>query len=165
MRKIIASCIIILLVSSLLAPVVSAQALKIGYVDLRRTFYEYEKRKSLDDDLNAVTTKKTEDRNKMVEQIRKMGEELEMLNDKARASKQKEIDEKINKLGEYDRDARQELSKRQNDIFREVIDDIQKIVSNIGKKENYDYILDSRNIMFSKETYDLTDRVIKELNK
>jgi outer membrane protein len=50
-------------------------------------------------------------------------------------------------------------------MFREVVDDIQKVVDDFGKKGKYDFILDSRNIMYGKEEFDLTDAVIKRLNK
>jgi Skp family chaperone for outer membrane proteins len=50
-------------------------------------------------------------------------------------------------------------------MFREVIADIQKIVDDMGENGGYDYILDSRNIMYAREDSDLTDQVIAELNK
>ncbi|MCK4852165.1 MAG: OmpH family outer membrane protein [Candidatus Omnitrophica bacterium] len=143
----------------------AAKDMKIGHVDLRRAFYEYEKSKTYDKELSDITTKRGNERTKLVDEIKKLSDEAELLSDDAKAGKQKGIDAKIGMLNEFDRNTRQELLSRKNDMFREVIDDIQKIVVNIGKKEKYDYILDSRNIMYAEEAFDLTDRVLKELNK
>ena len=169
MKKISSKIILVSLVAflcfALVAPVTFAAELKIAYVDLRRAFYEYEKSKAFDQDLTAVTTERTEQRNKMVEDIRKMRDAAEMLSEEAKTQKQTEIDQNITELNNYDRDTRQELLNKKNDMFKEVIEDIQGIVENIGKENEYDYVLDSRNIMYSKEGFDLTDQVLVELNK
>jgi outer membrane protein len=138
---------------------------KLGYVDLRRAFYEYEKSKTYDKDLNAVTNTRSDERGTLVTAIRKLRDEAELLNEQARAAKQQELDAKITELNEFDKKTREELLTKKNDMFKEVIEDIQAIVINIGKAEGYDYILDSRNIMFAKEEYDLTEKVLAELNK
>lgn len=166
-KKLFVSILVVGLVVGMIAPVLFAQEAgqKIGYVDLRRAFYEYEKSKAYDQDLNAVTSERSEERAKKVDAIRKIRDEAEMLKDQARAEKQKELDAKINELNEYDKDTRQELLNKKNDMFREVIEDIQAVVINIGKERGYDYILDSRNIMYAKDGYDLTDDVLVELNK
>ncbi len=136
----------------------------IAYVDLRRAFYEYEKSKAFDKDLTDETTARTDSRNAMVEEVRKLRDEAELLSEEAKAGKQAEIDTKINALNNYDRETRQELLNKKNEMFREVIEDIQEIVEVIGKAGGYDYILDSRNIMYSKEGFDLTDQVLEKLN-
>ncbi|MGD2278529.1 MAG: OmpH family outer membrane protein [Candidatus Omnitrophota bacterium] len=138
---------------------------KIGYVDLRRAFYEYGKTRTFEDELNKLTDQRQAERTKKVEAISKLRDELELLSGNARNKKQGQVEEKIADLNEYDRATRQQLLNKKNDMFREVIDDIQVVVDGMGKKGDYDYILDSRNIMYSKEDFDLTDEVIKKLNK
>jgi outer membrane protein len=155
----------LLLAGLLVSPRAFAEGPKIAHVDLRRAFYEYEKSKVFDKELNDITNKKTEERNKKVEEIKKMRDEADKLNGEAKAKKEKEIDDKINSLNEFDRVIRQEVLTKKNDMFKVVIDDIQKIVDNMGKQGGYDYIIDSRSVMFAKEGQDLTDQVLKELNK
>jgi len=50
-------------------------------------------------------------------------------------------------------------------MFREVVDDIQAVVTTIGEKEGHDFVLDSRNVMYAKDEYNLTDMVLESLNK
>jgi outer membrane protein len=138
---------------------------KLGYVDLRRAFYEYEKTKTMEQQLNEETEARGAERTKMIDKITKLRDAAELLSGKAKTSKQAEIDEELSELQEFDRDTRQALLNKKNDMFREVIEDIQKIVEEIGEKGGYDYILDSRNIMYAKPDFDLTDEVVKRLNR
>jgi outer membrane protein len=134
-------------------------------VDLRRAFYEYEKTKTLEQQLNEETETRGTERTKMIDKITKLRDAAELLSGKAKTDKQAEIDEELSKLQELDRDTRQSLLNKKNDMFRAVIEDIQKVVEEIGEKGGYDYILDSRNIMYAKPDFDLTNEVIKKLNK
>lgn len=137
---------------------------KIGYVDLRKAFYDYNKTKTFETQLNDLTGKREGDRSKMVEEITKMRDEVQMLQGDAKGKKQGEIDNKIAALQQYDQETRQQLLTKKNDMFKEVIDDIQKIVENIGKAGGYDYVLDSRNVMYGKPDFDLTAQVVTQLN-
>jgi len=150
---------------SILASAGYCKELKIGYVDLRKAFYEYQKTQTLEKNLNKLTETSQERRNKKIEAITKLRDEVELLSGAARNKKEKEIDEKLVDLQDFDRTTRQDLLNKKNDMFREVVDDIQKIVENMGKKGGYDYVIDSRNIMYANEAYDLTEQVLKQLNK
>ncbi|HNX90548.1 MAG TPA: OmpH family outer membrane protein [Candidatus Omnitrophota bacterium] len=165
-RRIITGCTAAIISVAFMLPAAYAKDMKIGQVDLRKAFYEYEKSKTFDKQLNDVTAKKTEERNKKVEEIKKMKEAIDLLNNEAKTAKQKEVDAKITALAEFDRTVRQELVTKKDEMFREVINDIQKVVETIGKAEGYDYILDSRSVMYSQSTSnDITEKVLVELNK
>ncbi|MFH1846544.1 MAG: OmpH family outer membrane protein [Candidatus Omnitrophota bacterium] len=155
---------IVFMAVSVLALNAYCEGEKLGYVDLRQAFYEYGKTKIMEDDLAAATEKKQDERTEKVKQISKIRDEAELLTGDVKTAKQEEINKQLAELQEFDRTVRQELLNEKNEMFREVIEDIQKVVVEIGKKENYDYILDSRNIMYAKEQYDLTEEIIKQLN-
>jgi len=163
--KLLVILVAIFIVFGIMAPSGHSEDTKIGYVDLRRAFYEYEKAKNMESDLNVLTEERKSERTGKIEAITKLREEAELLTGDARARKEQMIDAKLTELQEFDRNVRQVLLNKKNDMFREVIDDIQKVVDEIGKKEGYNYILDSRNIMYAEETFDLTDGVIEQLNK
>jgi outer membrane protein len=138
---------------------------KVGYVDLRRAFYEYEKTKSMETSLTAFTEERQSERTAKVQELTKMRDAAEMLKGDAKEKRQQAIDGKLMELQEYDRSTRQDILNKRNDMFREVIEDIQKVVEEIGKAQGYSYILDSRNIMYAEKTLDLTDEALKALNK
>ncbi len=161
------SLILVLMVAALvLAGSVSSYAAdgKVGFVDLRKAFYDYSKTKTFETQLNDLTSTREGGRNKMVEEVTKMRDEIQMLQGDAKNKKQADMDNKIATLQEYDRETRQQLLNKKNDMFKEVIDDIQKVVETIGKANGYDYILDSRNVMYGKEELDLTNQVVTQLN-
>jgi len=148
-----------------MAPVtVSAKELKIGFVDLKRAFYEYEKAKAMDNELNEFARDSQTKRDTMVQNITKLKDEVELLSADARQKKEKEMDDRIGELQEFDRESRQIILERRDTIFREVLDDMQEVVVEKGKAGGYDYILDSRNIMYADDMYDLTQEVVTELN-
>jgi len=155
----------VFVVVGLLAPSGYSKGGKMGYVDLRRAFYEYEKTKSLEAELTSLTEDRQGKRTDMVGVITKLRDEAELLKGDTRDKKQGEIDVKLAELQEFDKVTRQELLNKKNDMFRGVIDDIQKVVEDLGKKGQYDYVLDSRNIMYADEKFDLTDEVVKRLNE
>ncbi len=163
MRSLAVIITVILVLGMAATPAYSAG--KLGYVDLRRAFYEYDKTKNMEQQLNDETEERAAERTKMIDRITKLRDEAELLSGKAKTSKQARIDEELAELQEFDRETRQSLLNKKNDMFREVIDDIQKVVTDIGEKGGYDYILDSRNIMYANPDFELTNEVIKKLNE
>lgn len=159
----------VIMAGMVLMPVVSVAAetkeLKVGYVDLRRAFFEYEKAKKLDAELNEFAEASQTKRDTMVQNITKLRDEVEILSADARQKKQDEMDKMIQELQEFDKESRQIILERKDNLFREVMDDIQKVVTEKGTSGGYDYILDSRNIMYAADKYDLTQEVVTELNK
>lgn len=163
MKKIFALIVVMVMVLGLAGPAF-AQG-KIGYVDLRRAFYEYEETKDFEGDMTAISEERNAERTKKINEITKLRDEAELLKGAAKTKKDQEINDKLAELQTYDAETRQMLLNKKNDMFRVVIDKIAGVVKEIGNKEDYDYILDSRNIMFAKDAYDLTDKVISEINK
>jgi len=163
--KITALLTLVLSAAVFAAPAAFSQDIKIGYVDLRKAFYEYDKTKTLEEELEALTEDTQDKRTRMIEEITKMRDEAALLSDDAKKKKQRLIDSKLAELQEFDRDARANILNKKNDMFRVVIEDIQDVVEKMGKEGGYDYILDSRQLMYTNENFDLTDQVLKRLNK
>lgn len=146
---------------------VSGAELKVGYVDMQRIFAEYKKTKEAEAKLEKEGRAKTDERNKMVEGIRRLKDELELLSDKGKEAKQAEIDDKIKELQNFDRTARTELIQQREDVLRTLTKEIDKTITDYGKKHTYDLILnkDRRILLFEKEDLDITDSILRTLNK
>ena len=65
---------------------------KIGYIDLSKAFDEYQKTKDFDKELEGKGDMKQKDREKVVQDIRKMREELELMNKNSREKKEVDIE-------------------------------------------------------------------------
>jgi len=167
MKKIFAVLLVGLFAFGLIATEVSAKELKVGYVDMQKIFNEYKKTKEAESDLESKGKVKTEERGKMVEGIRRLKDEIELLSDNNKEKKQSEIDGKIQQLQEFDRKARGELLQEREDVLREITNDINRVIQAYGKKHDYDMILnrDKRVLLYDKGDADITESVLRELNK
>jgi len=164
-KSIFVSTILVFAVILIMPLAEAERTLKIGFVDLRKAFYEGEKSKILENELKSNTVKVKEEGEKLSEGVRKLWEESELLVGKAKEMKLSKYNTQVASLNKFNQDARKRFLSNQNEIFKEIIDDIQKVVKKIGKDGDYDYIIDSRNVMYSKDAYDLTDDVLATLNK
>lgn len=138
---------------------------KIGYIDIAKVFDEYQHTKEEDSLLEKKGTEKETQREKMVNEIKKLKEELDLASDKVKPEKQKILDEKIKTLQEYDRTTREDLRKERDNIVREILKEIDGVIQELGKNEGYTFIFNERVLLYRVETYDLTERVIKILNE
>jgi len=104
-------------------------------------------------------------------QFKKLREEYEkkapMLDEAARTKKAKELVEKQQEGEKALMQSNAELNKLSNDLTGPIVDKILQIVIDIGKKEKYDFIFEvgKGGIVYAKDEYNLTERVVKELNK
>ncbi|MCG3175315.1 MAG: hypothetical protein MOGMAGMI_00243 [Candidatus Omnitrophica bacterium] len=153
-------------VAGLLSAPRTAQAadMKIGYVDLARVFDEYNKTKEFDKALEGKGTSKQSDRDKMVNEIKKLRDEAELLTGKAKDDKQVMIDEKIKGLQEFDRSTRDMLRKERDGMVRDILKEIETVIQDYGKSQGYSFIFNDRVLVFKSEAGDLTNQVIKTLN-
>ncbi|MFC1620904.1 OmpH family outer membrane protein [Candidatus Omnitrophota bacterium] len=138
---------------------------KIGFVDLSRSFDEYQKTKDFDRNLEKTGDIKQQQREKLVKDIRKMRDELELMNEKARQQKEEDIEAKIGSLQEFDQDAKMELTKERDDMVREILKEINTVIEEYGKTHAYSIILNDRVLLYGQKTYNLTDEIINLLNK
>jgi Skp family chaperone for outer membrane proteins len=133
-------------------------------VDLAKVSDEYAKTKEYEKTFEAEIKGKDAERQKFVDEIRKLKDEQALLSDKAKAEKQTVIDDKIKNLQEFDRKVRDELIKHRNQMLGEVQKDIDGIISAYSKEAGYDIVLIKQTVLFGGNDLDLTAEVIKRLN-
>ncbi|MDD5072363.1 MAG: OmpH family outer membrane protein [Candidatus Omnitrophica bacterium] len=137
---------------------------KIGYMDLGKVFDEYNKTKDLDKQLESKSSGKQGERDKLVAEIKKMKDDLDLAKESDKAKKTSAVQEKLNKLQDFDKESRDTLRKDRDDMARVILKEIKDTIDNIGKKEGYKYIFDSRAVLFGSDTDNLTSRILKILN-
>ncbi|MBI5144406.1 MAG: OmpH family outer membrane protein [Candidatus Omnitrophica bacterium] len=142
-----------------------AKEYKIGYVDLAKVFDEYAKTKESEKALEEKGKTKEAERKKITDEVRKLKDEQALLSEKAKAEKQKVIDDKIKTLQEFDKNTRDELIKERNDAIGGIMKDIEKVVADYSKEANYDLILNSRTLLYGTQELELTEEILKRLNK
>lgn len=138
---------------------------KTGVVQLEKVFNEYQKTKELDSILEEKGKSTQDERQKKVDAIRKMKDELELLSEKGKEEKQAKIDEEIQELQTFDRDKTNTLKKEHDQYMREILKEISDKIEAYGKDKGYSMILSDRAILYSDDKIDLTDKVLEDLNK
>ena len=141
-----------------------AKDLKIAYVDLSRLFDNYQKTKEYDAVLQKESEGFQKERDGMISKIRDAQGKLALLKEDEKAKVTMDIEKQKGDLIEYDKQKRTELAKKRDEKVREILLEIEKIVSDIAQKENYDYILNDRVLIYGDKTQNITDRVLKALN-
>lgn len=142
-----------------------AEDYKIAFVDVAKVFDSYEKTKERDAALAAEGEAKQRERDEKVTEIRRLKDELELLSDSGKDEKQALIDEKIKELQDFDMEARRELATKREDIVKDIFEDIDVVVREFGEKNKYDFIFNERVMLFHEDKYDITDNILRELNK
>lgn len=145
---------------------------KVGYINVQRTVSET----NLGKEARAQIEKLTTQRNKEIEEKNK---ELESLNNKLLAERQKknpdlskirelidEIQQKDKELKRFVADAREELTKMDRELANEILQKADPVLREIAKKRGYSIIIKDPNALaYLDSKVDITEEVIKELNK
>ncbi|MBN1872256.1 MAG: OmpH family outer membrane protein [Candidatus Omnitrophica bacterium] len=163
-RQLIALVFVLTLIPVFVKPA-SAEDFKIGYINLGKTFDEYKKTQTYEKKLGSKGDNKEKEREKLVQDIRGLKEEMVLLSEKGKEEKQTLVDEKIKTLQDFDRDTRDELRQERDDMIREILEEINKIIQDYGKKNGYTVILNDRVVIYGNEAIDITQDIIDILNK
>ena len=166
--RIITKVLAVLIVFLLITPQAFAakdKETKIGYVDLLRVFSGYKKTQESETVLEKKAEGKNKERDKMVAKIKKLQEEAEILSEKGKKKKNAQIEEKLKDLRDFDRAAREELNRERDSMGRDVLIEINKSIMDYGEKQSFDLILDSRTLFYAGDPMDISDEIIREMNK
>jgi len=155
--------------SLLFAGTAFSQTVKIGYVDLKVVFEKYKK--------TAVEEKKfKEDVEKKEAELKAL--ELEMNSKKNDYDKKKDVmkpeerskteTELKAKFEQYTKkyaEIGKELETKRKDLEAGLLEEIRKEIKAYGDKNSFTVILDSRMVMGGKSAVDITEEMVKVLNK
>ena len=137
---------------------------KIGYVDLSRLFDEYEKTKTYDDELESKHREFETTAKEKIEKIKELNSRMALLNEEEKEEANKELEALKADLMEFDRQQKHSLTKERNEKIREILLEIEKIVSDFAQKNDYDLILNDRVLIYGHPTKDVTEEILKVLN-
>ena len=141
-----------------------AADVKIAYVDLSKVFDGYQKTKEFDAVLQTEGDAFQKQRDAMVSKIQDAQSKLDLMKDAEKAAMQADIERQKNEVVAFDKEKRTELAKKRDDKVREILTEIQGIVSGMAKKEGYTYVLNDRVMIYGDPQANITDDVLKTLN-
>ena len=172
MKKIIA-------LAAVAAALTAAAEMKIGtvnMVDLVRLHPQHETNRTLvkttDKDYKAKLDAKQDELKEIAEEGKKAQGDLQnpMLSTSARAEAQKKLESIQQRFLTGQQEMRQMASRFQGDLsdlesrlIKLETDDIREKISAYAKKNGYDFIADGTILAFAKESYDVTDDILKSM--
>jgi len=137
---------------------------KIAFVDLSRLFDEYYKTKEYDKVLEGKNAEYEKQLNAKIEKVKEEQNKLGLLAEDKKAAQEADIEKLKTELLEFDRQQKQDLTKERNEKIREILLEIEKIVSNYAEKEGYSFVLNDRVLIFGNQAMNVTEPILKVLN-
>lgn len=146
----------------------AADVAKIGVANLQRILETSNQGKSAQEEI-----KKQKDQMELelkqkggeIEELRKQLERESMVMSKEkREEKEREIRIKLNDFKSLQKRYRSQLQSLEKKLVNGLLKEVSALVEEIGKKEGYLLIINNAGVMYSPNSINITDKVIKELN-
>lgn len=152
------------LLSDVSCLVAQAEELKVGYIDLSTVFDEYDRTKSSEATLDRQGRQKEAEFEGRMNELKKLRENLELLNDEAKETKTREAEEKAESLQQFRNSTARDLRRDRDKVAKEILTDIRTAIQDYGKANGFSLILDARSLLYAQQAHDVTDEVLKLLN-
>jgi len=158
-----------LMVSCIATGTVFAADMKIGYIDMQRAINSSETGKEAKEQLAARLKKYQDEINVRQEDLKRMKEDLEkqgmLLSETSRASKEKDYQQKLKEFQRFTKDAQDELQGKDEEFTRKILEGMEKIIQEYGRKNGFSFILvKNESMLFADEKADLTEEILKIFN-
>ncbi|MBA3037899.1 MAG: OmpH family outer membrane protein [Desulfobacterium sp.] len=148
----------------------AADVAKIGIVDFRKILEESNTGKSGRAEIKKQGEKMEADLKKRGAEIdemkKKYDKEAMVANKDARDEKERELQIKYIDFKNLEKKYTSEIKKLQSDFFISLKNEVDLIVAEIGKKDDYQIIIEKNEagVFYSPASADITDRIIQKLN-
>ncbi len=149
-----------------------AADLKVAYINSERILSDYKALAEVQQELDRYKDQWEKEAEKKQRELERLKEEYEVQRLLMSEEKRKElerdgeakaqalqkfVDEFLSPGGKY--------AQKNIELSKPIYDEINSLIKNIGEEEDYDFIFDSPGLLFAKPQYDITDRILEELDK
>jgi outer membrane protein len=142
---------------------------KLGYVDIQKVLNLSNAGKDAKEQLTVKVKKYQEEINRKQEALKKLKDVLEkqgsLLSESAKAAKEKDYQQTLKDLQRLQKDAQDDLQAKDEELTRKILTDIEKVVQDYGRKNNFSFIfIRNESMIFADDKADLTDQILALLN-
>lgn len=143
---------------------------KLGFVDVQKVLNMSDAGKDAKDQLAAKVKKYQDEINVKQDELKKLKEDIEkqgvLLSESARASKEKDYQQKLKEFQRFTKDAQDELQGKDEEFTRKILEDIEKVVQEFGRKNGFTFLfVKNETMVYADEKADQTEAVLKVLNE
>jgi outer membrane protein len=172
LRKSILIVTLLVLVSSV--SLVFGQ-LKIGYVDSQKIMAQFQEAKDAQQKLDQIRGEYQAEYENKVREYQALAQEIDsqslLLSEEKKKEKLRLLQDKATEIDQYKFEKLNpeggEFYRKNQEIFKPVIEKINLVIQKIGRVEEYDYLFDATSgvLVHALPKYDITDQVLEELNR
>jgi outer membrane protein len=159
----------IALIAALLLPIASTQAQesKVGFVSTERIFREAAPAKAAQAKIEQEFSKRDKELQDLASRLKSMSDKLDkeaaVLSESDRAKRQRELGDLDKDFQRKQREFREDLNQRRNEELAIVLERTNKVIKQIAENEKYDIVF--QEAVYASPRIDITDKVLKALNK
>jgi outer membrane protein len=141
---------------------------KIGFIDVQRAISESQAGKRAKDRFQAQVKKAEADLLKEKQEIERLKTDLDkkgpLLKEEERRNLEADLQRRYVNYQRGMQDQQQELRQKEGEMTGDILKELEKIVSEVGKSEKFTLILERSQILYSDQGIDITNRVIEAFN-
>lgn len=149
------------------ASVYAQDGSKIAFVSNERIFREAAPAKAADAKIQVEFSKRDKDLQDLAARLKGMADKLDkdsaVIPESERLKRQRELADLDKDFQRKQREFREDLNQRRNEELAIVLERTNKVIKQIADAENYDIVF--QDAVYANKRIDITDKVLKALNK
>ena len=143
---------------------------KVGYINLQRLVNESKMGEAAKKDIEKLRMQRQTTVNNKLAEVNKLKDLLEKSGKGMSAKERKDVTESLQKVyKEYQRllaDAREEITREDRELVAVILEKADGVLKAVARRQKYTMILkDPNTVGYLDPSVDITDEVVKELNK
>lgn len=146
----------------------AADVAKIGVANLQRVLETSNQGKSAQEEIKKQKDQMELELKQKGSEIEELRKQLELdsmvMSKEKREEKEREIRIKINDFKSLEKRYRAQLQNLEKKLVNALLKEVSSLVEEIGKKEGYLLIINNTGVLYSPNSINITDQLIKELN-
>ena len=146
-----------------------SQELKVGFVNIQKAISQSKRGESARETFQSAIKAKEETLRKEKQTIERQKQNLEkqaiLMKESERVKAQRRFQLRVRDYERKMRDVREELALREREMTDEILKDLQKVITEVGKTGKFTMILERSQLLYTDKGTDITDDVIKLYNE
>ena len=153
----------------LAVPVGAEEGVRVGFVDLQRAIRESEPGKRANRQFQADVKRIEAGLLKEKQQLERLRSDIDkkglLLKEQERRNLEKKFQRGFRDYQRVMNDTREELRQREGEMTAEILKELEKVVTEIGKEEKFTLIIERSQVLYTDQGVDITDRVIERYDR
>jgi len=142
-----------------------AKDMRVGYVDVFKVFQDYKKTQDYEKELDAKKTRQEARLKSKEEEIKNMQNGIDALKDDQKEKARDKMNQAAVALDSEVRQVGNDLQKERESKMKELVDDVNKIVSEYAQKKGFDLVMNKTAVLYGDSSMDVTADILSIANQ